>query len=109
MAQQGVLKGLQEKKPDKMEDEDREEMQLHAAATIWLCLSDQVMFHVMDLTSPKEIWDKLSTQYMSTLTTKLYLKQKLYELNMMQEGSDLVEHLNVFNQLVADLARRGNC
>jgi len=64
------------------------------------------MFYVMDLTSPKEIWDKLTTQYMSTLTTKLYLKQKLYELNMMQEGSDLVEHLNVFNQLVADLARR---
>ena len=24
----------------------------------------------------------------------------------MQQGSDLVEHLNVFNQLVADLARR---
>ena len=40
-----------------------------------------------------------------TLTTKLYLKQKLYGLKM-QEGSDLVEHLNVFNQLVADLARR---
>ena len=24
----------------------------------------------------------------------------------MQEGSDLVEHLNIFNQLVADLAHR---
>jgi hypothetical protein len=39
------------------------------------------------------------------LTTKLYLKQKLYGLKM-QEGSDLVEHLNVFSQMVADLARR---
>ena len=92
-----------------MEDEDWEKMQLQAAATIRLCVSDQVMFYVMDLTSPKEIWDKLATQYMSrTLTTKLYLKQKMYGLKM-QEGSDLVEHLNVFNQLVADLARRGNC
>jgi hypothetical protein len=64
------------------------------------------MFHVMDLTKPKEIWDKLATQYMSrTLTTKLYLKQKLYGLKI-HEGSDLMEHLNVFNQLVADLARR---
>ena len=81
-------------------------MQLQAGATIRLCVSDQVMFHVMDLTSPKEIWDKLATQYMSrTLTTKLYLKQKLYGLKM-QEGSDLVEHLNIFNQLVADLAHR---
>ena len=40
-----------------------------------------------------------------TLTTKLYLKQKLYGLKM-QEGSDLVEHLNVSNQLVVDLAHR---
>ena len=37
-----------------------------------------------------------------TLTTKLYLKQKLYGLKM-QEGSDLAEHINVFNQVVADL------
>jgi len=37
-----------------------------------------------------------------TLTTK---KQKLYGLKM-QEGSDLVAHLNVFNQLVVDLAHR---
>ena len=55
LAQQGVLKGLQEKKPDKMEDEDWEEMQLQAAATIRLFVSDQVMFHVMNLTKPKEI------------------------------------------------------
>jgi hypothetical protein len=34
LARQGVLKGLQEKKPNKMEDEDLEEMQLQAAATI---------------------------------------------------------------------------
>jgi len=34
LAQQRVLKGLQEKKLGKMEDEDREEMQLQAAATI---------------------------------------------------------------------------
>ena len=80
-----------------MEDEDREEMQLQAAVAIWLFVSAQVMFHVMNLTKPKEIWDKLATQYMSrALTTKLYLKQKLYGLKM-QEGSDLVEHLNVFN------------
>ena len=51
------------------------------------------MYHVMDKTSPKEIWDKLEEQFMSkTLTWKLYLKQKLYRLKM-QEGSDLVEHI----------------
>ena len=37
-------------------------------------------------------------------TNKLYLKQKFYGLKM-QEGSDLMEHVNAFNQLVTDLAR----
>jgi hypothetical protein len=68
-----------------------------AAATILLCLSDQVMHHVIGLKTPKEIWDKLETQFMSkTVTTKLYLKQKLYGLKM-QEGSDLAGHINVYS------------
>jgi hypothetical protein len=63
------------------------------------------MYHVMDESSPKKIWDKLVEKFMSkTLTRKLYLKQKLYGLKM-QEGSDLAEHVNVFNQLVADLGK----
>ena len=68
---------------------------------------NQIMYHVMDETSPKKIWDKLEEQFMSkTLTRKLYLKQKLYGLKM-QEGSDIVEHINVFNQLIADLGKVG--
>ena len=63
------------------------------------------MYHVMDETSPKKIWDKLEEQFMSkTLTRKLYLKQKSYGLKM-QKGSDLAEHINVFNQLIADLGK----
>jgi len=42
--------------------------------------------------------------YVQELTRKLYLKQKLYGLKM-QEGSDLAEHINVFNQLIADLGK----
>ncbi|CAA0806530.1 Probable prolyl 4-hydroxylase 11 [Striga hermonthica] len=38
-----------------------------------------------------------------TLTTKLYLKQRLYGLKM-QEGTDLGQHVNIFNQVVTDLA-----
>ena len=61
--------------------------------------------HVMDETSPKKIWDKLEEQFMSkTLTRMLYLKQKLYGLKM-QEGSDLAEHISIFNQLIADLGK----
>ena len=105
LAPQGISRALNEKKPAKLDDNKWEEMQAQACATIKLCLSDQIMYHVMDETSPKKIWDKLEEQFMSkTLTRKLYLKQKLYGLKM-QEGSDLAEHINVFNQLIDDLRK----
>ena len=105
LAQQGCLKALRDSKPAKMDDDDWEELQIQAAGTIRLCLSDQVMYHVMDENSPKKVWEKLESQFMSkTTTTKVYLKQKLYRLKM-QEGSDFVEHMNAFNQVVTDLAR----
>ena len=108
LAQQGCLKALlQEAKPAKMEADDWEELQLKAAGTIRLCLSDQVIYHVMDENSPKKIWEKLESQFMSkTATTKVYLKQKLYGMRM-QEGSNLVEYMNAFNHVVTDLARLG--
>ena len=85
LAQQGISRALNKKKPAKVDDNKWDEMQvvLDTCATIRLCLSDQIMCHVMDKTSPKEIWDKLEEQLMSkTLTRKLYLKQKLYGLKM---------------------------
>ena len=39
-----------------------------------------------------------------SLSNKLYLKQKLYGLKM-TEGSDLSQHLNVFNQIINDPRR----
>ena len=39
-----------------------------------------------------------------SLTNKLYLKQKLYDLKM-AEGSYLSRHINVFNQIINDLKR----
>ncbi|KAL4384756.1 hypothetical protein GQ457_15G014670 [Hibiscus cannabinus] len=66
-------------------------------------LADEVVYHVMNLTSPAEIWKKLESRFMSkTVTTKLYLKQRLYGLKM-QEGHDLAQHVNVFNQIITDL------
>ena len=95
LAQQGISRAFNVKKLTKVDDDKWEEMQAQACPTIWLCLSDQIMYHVMDITSSKQIWDKLEEQFMSkTLTQKLYLKQKLYGLKM-QEGSDLGEHINV--------------
>ncbi|KAE8708629.1 Cyclic nucleotide-gated ion channel 1 [Hibiscus syriacus] len=75
LAQQGILKALRPSKPASMDEEDWEELQ------------------------------KLESQFMSkSLTTKLYLKQRLYGLKM-QDDHDLAQHVNVFNQIVSDLAR----
>ncbi|KAK4391440.1 Retrovirus-related Pol polyprotein from transposon TNT 1-94 [Sesamum angolense] len=88
-----------------MDDEDWEELQQRAAGTICLCLADEIMYHVMNLKSPGEVWKKLEIQFMSkSITNKLYLKQKLYGLKM-QEGFNLAQHVNVFNQIFTDLAR----
>ncbi|CAA0834067.1 Probable prolyl 4-hydroxylase 11 [Striga hermonthica] len=81
-----------------MEDADWQDLQEWAAGTIRVCLADEVMYHVMHLKSADEIWKKLESQFMSkTLTTKLYLKQRLYGLKI-QEGTDLGQHVNIFNQ-----------
>ena len=39
-----------------------------------------------------------------SLTNKLYLKQKLYGLKM-AKGSDLSQHINMFNHIISDLKR----
>ncbi|CAA0838475.1 Probable prolyl 4-hydroxylase 11 [Striga hermonthica] len=103
LAQQGIQKGLRAEKPKGMEDDDWQDVPERAARTIRLCLADEVMYHVMHLKSVDEIWKKLESQFMSkTLTTKLYLKERLYGLKM-QEGTDLGQHVNIFNQVVTDL------
>ncbi|KAK1660668.1 hypothetical protein QYE76_048827 [Lolium multiflorum] len=64
-------------KPAKMDAEDFAKMQIKAARTIRLSLADQVLYHVIDVESPSEIW-----------TT---------------DGP--TEHVNAFNRVVSDLAR----
>jgi hypothetical protein len=46
----------------------------------------------------------LEVQFLDkTMPNKLYLKQELYGLQM-QEGTDLIEHVNAFNRVVSYLA-----
>ncbi|CAA0805915.1 Probable prolyl 4-hydroxylase 11 [Striga hermonthica] len=104
LAQQGIQKRLRAEKPKGMKDDDWQDLQERAAGTIRMCLVDEVMYHVMHLKLADEIWKKLESQFISkTLTTKLCLKQRLYGLKM-QEGTDLGQHVNIFNQVVTDLA-----
>ena len=100
-----MVKALYEKKLEGMNDMDWKDLEAKVVATIRLCLADDVMYHVMDEESPVAIWLKLESWYISkSLTNKLYLKQKLYGLKMV-EGSDLSQYINVFNQIISDLKR----
>ena len=84
-------------KPKGMANIDWKELEAKAVAIIRLCLGDDMMYHVMNEESLAAVWLKLESRYMSkSLTNKLYLKQWLYGLKM-AEGSDLNQHINVFN------------
>src|SRR4051812_12701316 len=59
----------------------------------------------MEEATSKGAWDKLEKLYMGkTLSNKLFLKDQLYNLRI-EEGVDLMEHLNVFNRCINDLLR----
>jgi hypothetical protein len=84
-----MVKSLYRTKPKGMLDIDWKELKAKALATIWLCLENDVMYHVMDEEFLVIVWLKLESWYMSkSLMNKLYLKQWLYDLKMV-EGSDL--------------------
>jgi hypothetical protein len=45
LAQQGISRALDEKKPTTVDDDKWEEMQAQACAMMRLCLADQIMYH----------------------------------------------------------------
>ena len=96
LVQQGLVKALygKAKKPETMTDDEWEEFDMKAVSTIRLCLANELMYDVMDDVSIAVIWLRLESRYMSkSLTNKLNLKRKLYELKMV-EGADLAQHVH---------------
>jgi hypothetical protein len=105
LVQQWMVKALYGTKPEGMSDIDWKELEAKTMTTIRLCLGDDVMYHVMTEESSTAIWLKLESRSMSkSLTNKFYLKQRLYSLKM-AEGSDLNQHINVFNQIIGNLKK----
>uniref|UniRef100_A0A2N9HBW1 Integrase catalytic domain-containing protein n=1 Tax=Fagus sylvatica TaxID=28930 RepID=A0A2N9HBW1_FAGSY len=107
IATQGLVKALygKTKKPEKMTDDEWEELDMKAVSTIRLLLADEVMYDVMEENSTAGIWLNLEKRYMSkSLTNKLHLKQNLYGLKM-TEGADLRQHINTFKQIISDMLR----
>ena len=69
-------------------------------STIMLCLADDVITEVSDEETAAGLWLKLESLYMTkSLTNKLLLKQRLFDLRM-AEGTKLKEHLEQLNTLL---------
>src|SRR3954465_6087319 len=78
-------------------------MDYKARATIVLCLSDEVLYNVMNEESAAELWSRLESLYMTkSLSNKLYTKKQPYYLRM-KESTPILQHLNLFNKIVSDL------
>ncbi|KAJ8648870.1 hypothetical protein MRB53_001893 [Persea americana] len=73
-----------------------------AVSSIQQYLFDEVKFNVMEEETAKDLREKLYME--KTLTNKLHLKKQLYGLDM-EEGCDVLEHINTFNRMIGDLLR----
>src|SRR3954464_10360508 len=71
-----------------------------AHIAILLSLSDKVLQQVSKETATSGLWVKLESLYMTkSLVNRLYLKQALYSLKMI-EYKVLAEQLDMFNKLI---------
>jgi len=76
LVQQGLHKTLQGKSElAGTSNEEWEEMDLKAASTIQLCLTDEAMYNVIDEKTATELWSRLETYMTKSLSNKLYLKK----------------------------------
>lgn len=76
--QQGLHKAPKGKikKPTDMKDDDWEDLDLRATSAICLCVADDVVYSIVDVSLAREFWKKLKGLYMKkSLKKQLYLKQ----------------------------------
>ena len=107
LVQQGLESALSEEKPSGMKDEEWNTIQKKAVSTIRLALAPQIKVTVLKETSPKSLWDTLESKFASkTLTNRLMMKMDLYSLKM-EEGGNVIDHINKFNELVSRLLNAG--
>ena len=83
LVQQDLVKALygKAKKPEKMMDDEWDELDMKVVSSIRLLLADEVMYDVIEEKRIAGIWLNLEKRYMSkSLISKLHLKQKLFGL-----------------------------
>jgi len=76
---------------------------LSAKAMIILCLSNEVLYNMMNEESTAALWCRLESLYLTkSLSNKLFMKKQLYSLRM-KEGTPILQYLNGFNRILSNL------
>ncbi|KAG2692926.1 hypothetical protein I3760_08G075400 [Carya illinoinensis] len=92
-----------EGKPDDMTDQGWKKLNTQVCSTIRLCLTKEQKYFVMRETNAKVLWQKLEDKFMKkSIESRLHLKKKLFRFQF-REGISMSEHLNSYNQILADL------
>ncbi|MCO5606738.1 hypothetical protein L7F22_060928 [Adiantum nelumboides] len=94
---------LKECKEGVYKDDQWEDLDARARATICLHFGESIFFTIMDQTTAFELWDLLCLAWDGkSASNKVFLMKKLMRLNM-KEGSSVSSHLNEFNFLYSQL------
>ncbi|MCO5575784.1 hypothetical protein L7F22_029589 [Adiantum nelumboides] len=105
LVNKGLATPLKDRKEGVYNDDQWEELDARARATIWLHLGESIFFTIMDKTTAFELslclaWDGNSAP------NKVFLMKKLIRLSM-KEDSSVNSHLNEFNALYLYLTSKG--
>src|SRR3954466_14298549 len=99
---QGLWKAVEEKFSE-VSEESKVELQERALSAIFTSVTDNVLREIATKKTASDAWKKLEELYSrKSLTNRLYLKKRLYNLRMV-EGTPLKQHLDVFNSIIMDL------
>ncbi|MCO5561061.1 hypothetical protein L7F22_014682 [Adiantum nelumboides] len=99
LVNKGLAAPLKDRKEGVYNDDQWEELNARAKATICLHLGKSIFFTIMDKTTAFELWDSLCSAWDGkSASNKVFLMKKLMRLYM-EEGSSVSSHLNKFNAL----------
>src|SRR3954464_11368838 len=99
---QGLWKAVEEKFSG-VSEESKVELQERALSAIFMNVTDSVLREIATEKTASDAWKKLEELYSGkSLTNRLYLKKRLYNLRMV-EGTPVKQYLDVFNSIIMDL------
>src|SRR3954470_6575480 len=84
-------------------EESKVDLQEKSLSAIFMSVTDNVLREITTEKTASDAWKKLEELHSEkSLTNRLYLKKRLYNLQMV-EGTPVKQHLDVFNSIIMDL------